>query len=74
MRITVKQSKPTLSGKALISISAGTGNDLWPVAALLSYLAERGSKEGPFFRFQDGRPLTRQRLVDGIRKAFRAAG
>ena len=33
------------------------------------------SKKGPFFRFQDGRPLTRQRLVvDGIRKELRAAG
>ena len=74
VRITVKQSKTDPFRKGIDIYIGRTGNDLCPVAALLSYLAERGSIKGPFFRFQDGRPLTRQRLVDGIRKALRAAG
>ena len=74
VRVTVKQSETDTFQKGIDLYIGRTGNDLCPVAALLSYLAERGSKKGPFFRFQDGRPLTRQRLVVGIRKALQAAG
>ena len=41
------------------------------MAALLSCLADRGSKRGPFFKVTDGQPLTMQRLVDSARKALR---
>lgn len=40
---------------------------LCPVSAMLSYLTVRGNSDGPLFFFQDGRPLTRQRLVSAVK-------
>ena len=74
IRITIKQSKTDPFRKGIDLYIGRTGNDLCPVAALQSYLADRGSKGGPFFMFTDGRPLTRQHLVDSVRKSLRAAG
>ena len=45
-----------------------------PVAALLAYLTRRGSGDGPLFRFENGQPLTRSRLVMKVRKALQEAG
>ena len=44
------------------------------MAALLDYLCVRGPGEGPLFRFEDGRPLTRLRLVAAMRLALEKAG
>ena len=44
------------------------------MAALLDYLCVRGPGEGPLFRFEDGRPLTRPRLVAAMRLALEKAG
>ena len=41
---------------------------------MLSYLMVRGQHAGPLFKFQDGRFLTRQRLVTAVRDALRSAG
>ena len=35
---------------------------------------QRGTKKGPFFQFEDGRPLTRDRLVVEVRKALTRIG
>ncbi len=57
-----------------------TGTDLCPVAAILSYMTLQGKncsgqeKPAPFFRFSDGSPLTRDKLVAELRRALRAAG
>ena len=51
-----------------------TDNSLCPVAAALSYMVERGVDPGPFFRFQDGKPLTRMRFVSKVKEAFTAVG
>ncbi len=40
----------------------------------MNYLLIRGSGPGPLFRFQDGKPLTRARLVDQVREALHRAG
>ena len=45
-----------------------------PVAVVLAYMFLRGPGEGPLFRFKDGWPLTRQRLVSKIRKVMRRIG
>ena len=34
-----------------------TGNELCLVAAIMAYLAIRGTTSGPFFLFEDGTPL-----------------
>jgi len=51
-----------------------TSSDLSPVMALLNYLVLRGQDGGPLFRLSDGRPLTRQRLVEAVRQALDEAG
>jgi len=49
-----------------------TGNELCPVAAVLAYMVKRGPGPGPFFTFQDGKPLTRHRFVARVREALTA--
>ena len=44
------------------------------MAAVLSYLAARPSAPGPLFVFQDGRPLSRPKLVAAVRQALRVSG
>ena len=41
---------------------------------MLNYLLVRAEGAGPLFKFQDGRYLTRQRLVDQVWAALQAAG
>ena len=51
-----------------------TQKDLCPVAAILSYMLQRGPGPGPLFKFADGKPLTRPRFVSRIREALSQAG
>ena len=58
IRVCLKVSK-TDPFRVRIHIFVGrTSNRLCPVSALLSYMVKRGRDSGPFFRFQDGRPIT----------------
>ena len=61
--VNIKSSKtdPFRQGVTLYLGQAGV--DLWPVAAMINYLAVRGIDSGPLFQFQDGSPLHRQQLV-----------
>ena len=74
VRNTIKQSKTDPFRRGIDLFMGRTGNDLCPVAALLAYLTDRGAKKGPLFMFEDGRFLTRQRLVDCVRAALHLAG
>ena len=38
------------------------------VSAVLEYLVARGVGTGPLFHFRDGTPLTRNRLVEQVRR------
>ena len=51
-----------------------TNHTLCPVSAILVYLAARGSNPGPFFRFDNGRPLTRMHFVSRVKEALAAVG
>ena len=51
-----------------------TGDILCPVSAMLSYMAIRPNTKGPLFIFQDGTPLSRQQLINHLRKALSQAG
>ena len=52
-----------------------TGDDLCPVAALLSWLVYRGPSPGPLFRTQSGAPLTRpMQTRDRAEKGSEQAG
>lgn len=74
LKIRIKASK-TDPFRVGVDIYVGkTNNQLCPVTAMLAYLVIRGSGAGPLFKFQDGRPLTRVRLVTRVREALAAAG
>ena len=49
-----------------------TGDDLCPVAALLSYLVIRGDKPGALFQWQDGTPLSETQFMEAVRQALTA--
>ena len=72
--VRIKQSK-TNPFRQGVSITLGrTDAQLCPVAALMAYLALCGPGQGPLFRYKDGRPLTRQRLVEDVREALSKCG
>ena len=47
---------------------------LCPVSATLTFLVIRSRGDGPLFRFADGRPLTRSRLVNQVCQALQEGG
>ena len=74
LKVRIKQSKTDPFRKGVDLFVGRTGSDVCPVAALLSYLACRGSGPGPLFVFADGRFLTRKKFVELVRAALAAAG
>ena len=74
LKVRLKASK-TDPFRAGIDVFIGrTDEEVCPVTAVLAYMARRGPGAGPFFKFQDGRPLTRARLVTEVKRALTAAG
>ena len=74
MKIHIKASK-TDQTKVGIDLYVGrTENTICPIAAMLAYLAVRGHTVGPLFLLQDGRPLTRDLLVQLLRSTLSQAG
>ena len=70
VQVHLKVSK-TDQGRKGISIFLGkTGDDLCPVAAISAFLAIRGASPGPFFRFFDSSPLTKDSFTKHIRSAL----
>ena len=51
-----------------------THNYLFPVTAILAYLAVRGTSPGPLFLLKDGTTLTRQKLVKMVQSTLQLAG
>ena len=74
VQLRIKQSKTDPFRLEAKLVVGRTGTSLCPVAALLDYLRVRGVSEGPLFRYQDGRYLTRQRLVESLREGLSRAG
>ncbi len=63
LEVRIKASKTDPFRLGVLLFIGRVASDLFPVSAMLAYLVARGKGEGPLFRFSDGRPLTRQRLV-----------
>ena len=51
-----------------------TNSPMCPVTALLAYMASRRESPGPFFRDQQGRPLTKAVFIQDIRQALTRLG
>ena len=65
-----KQSKMGPFCKGVSIYLDRTGMDLYPVAAILVYIAVRPRTGGTFFRYRDGLYLTRNTLMATIRRAL----
>ena len=66
----MKQSKTDKERKGIDVFLGAAGDELCSVAALTAYLAIRGQSGGPFFQFQDGKPLTKTRFTQNVREAW----
>ena len=51
-----------------------SGDELCPVTAVLTYIAQRGDCPGAFFLSEGGRPLTKARFIARLQAALRSAG
>ena len=72
LNIKASKTDPFRQG---VTITLGkTNQQLCPLAALLPYVALRGSQPGPLFQFTDGAYLTRERFVKEIKLLLQATG
>lgn len=74
LAVTIKASKTDPFRKGVQIFIGRTDSELCPIAAVLPYLAIRGTTAGPLFRFANGTPLTRDAFVKEVRRALTAAG
>jgi integrase len=74
LTVLLKMSKCDPFGTGVRIYLGRTHQLLCPVAALLAYLAIRPSSPGPLFIFQDGSPLTREKLRLALAEVLTAAG
>ena len=72
--LRLKQSKTDPFRQGVAIYMGRTDTDLRPVGALLYYLACRGWRPGALFCYEDGRPLSRARLVGSVRQALESQG
>ena len=63
LRITLKRSKTDQLGAGVEVFVGKTGCPLCPVAGVIAYMKARGADSGPFFRFKNGHPPTKARLI-----------
>ena len=68
--VQLRSSKTYQFGAGFALHLGGTGNELCPVAAMLGYLACRPQE---LFSFDDGSPLSRDRLCSELREALQLA-
>ena len=51
-----------------------TGCDICPVSAVAAFMVARGNQQGPFFKFKDGRPLTKSKFTHAVRDVLQKSG
>ena len=74
IQISLKGSKTDQARQGINLFIGRTNNELYPIAAMLAYLAARGFDQGPLFQTEDLQPLTRAKLVSLLRSTLTAAG
>ena len=74
LRVNLKASKTDPFRVGVNVYVETTGNGLRPVTAVLHYMVARGPGPGPFFKFEDGSPLTRAKFVVKVKEALSLAG
>ncbi len=74
IQVVIKASKTDPFRQGVTIHIGPTKDQLCPVTAVLAYMGERGKAPGPLFCWEDGRYLTREGFVAGVREALTAAG
>ena len=74
LKVRLKKSKTDQFGKGADVFVGRTGDSLCPVTSTVTYMVVRGPEQGCFFKFSDGKPLTKSRFVHHVRVALEAAG
>lgn len=74
VQVHIKQSKTDQFGKGAKVVLGKTGQALCPVAAILGYIAIRGSRPGPFFINARGKPLIKSTFVAAVREILTSLG
>ena len=74
VRCHLKQSKTDQMGRGVDVVLGRTSLPLCPVAALVGYIALRGSRPGPFFLTSAGVPITKPEFIKVFRQTLSAVG
>ena len=74
LRVLLKRSKTDQFGRGVHVYMQATNNQLCPVEAVTTYVGMRGASPGPFFRWQDGAPLTKAQFVVKVRETLVRSG
>ena len=74
IQVRLKASKTDPFRQGVELHLGATGKELCPVAAVLSFMAVRGSSRGPLFTWRYGHFLTRDKLVKCMQAALGKAG
>ena len=74
LKVYIKGSKTDQLRQGTTVVVGRTKSHISPVKSVLAYVACRGFKSGPLFCHQNGSPLTRSQLVNGLRSALSKAG
>ena len=74
VQINIKASNTDPFRKGISVFLRRTNSSLCPVVAMAAYLASRKADPGPFFKFRDGLPLSRQKFVAKVREVLEEAG
>ena len=72
--LTIKQSKTDPFRRGVKLCLGRTDSIVYPVKAILPYLAVRGSTPGPLFTLSDSTPLTRARFKTLLSATLKQAG
>ena len=74
IRVHLKRSKCDQFGRGVAVFLGRTADALCPVTAVIAYVTRRGDTSGPFFRFENGTPLTKTQFVTRIRSVLQEVG
>lgn len=74
LSVFLRRAKTDPFGKGVHIYLGRTGALICPISAILNYLVVRPAGDGPLFVWQDGRPLSRDRLVRELRATLSRTG
>ena len=74
MQVVIKASKTDPFRQGVSVCIKATNSLLCPLAAVVTFMVERDSTEGPLFTWSNGRYLTWHRFVTEVRKALSSVG